>query len=178
VLARGGIHGRRPRRPVSGVAPVAAGYESYRGRCAYRFTGRPNARFLPPRSAGHRPRWCRTSCRPSATRTMALTQPPVRVDDRLVVAGEARYGERAHAVGRACCPASSARRVRWWDRRCSRPARLQRHRAERLSAPVKSPIGLPRLAFRATSRSVNPGNFGRWKRLVMNRRIEVVSYWV
>jgi hypothetical protein len=28
-----------------------------------------------------------------------LTGPPIRVEDRLVVAGEARYGERAHAVG-------------------------------------------------------------------------------
>jgi hypothetical protein len=52
------------------------------------------------------------------------------------------------------------------------------YREEKLSVPVRSPIGLLPPALRAASRARTPGNFGRSKRLVMKRRIEVVSYCV
>jgi len=46
------------------------------------------------------------------------------------------------------------------------------------SARVRSPIGLVPLAFIAASRAAMPGNIGRSKRLVMKRRMDVVSYGV
>jgi hypothetical protein len=97
----------RPRCGIFWGAPVAAGHarllqpaEIVQGTPML-----PNARFLPLPLPPVRPD---INADGSALRanhprpeTMAhdLTGPPIRVEDHLVVAGEARYGERAHAVG-------------------------------------------------------------------------------
>ena len=84
----------------------------------------PNARFLPlplppvrPDISATVPHFVQTIRDPKRWHTH-LTGPPIRVEDHLVVAGEARYGEQAHAVG-------------LFPHRSRRRNRHQNHRRER-----------------------------------------------